>query len=163
MKTHIAGLTALLGEAQLLIGDDIGERYHVDWSQESPQAPALVVRPRDTNDISATLAYCHEHGLSVVTQGGLSGLAGGATPLPGEIALSLERLKGIVEIDEQSMTLTAKSGTPLQVVQQAAAAKGLRLPLDLGARGSAAIGGNVSTNAGGNQVLSFGMTRALVL
>ncbi|PWQ97394.1 FAD-binding oxidoreductase [Leucothrix pacifica] len=163
MQTHIDALTELLGADQLLTGSDISERYQVDWSKEAPHMPEFVVRPRNTADVSTFLRYCSEHKLPVVPQGGLTGLAGGATPRDGEIALSLERLNGITELDKQSMTMTVKAGTPLQVIQQAAEAEGLRLPVDLGARGSCQIGGNVSTNAGGNQVLSFGMTRALVL
>ena len=163
MQNHINALTALLGSEQLLTGQAIGERYQVDWSGENPHLPSLVVRPDSTEVVSKLLKYCNEHQLSVVTQGGMTGLAGGATPRDNEIALSLERMKGIVELDHQSMTMTVKSGTQLQVIQQAADAVGLRLPLDLGARGSCQIGGNVATNAGGNQVLSFGMARALVL
>jgi len=125
--------------------------------------PELVVRPRDTKDISVFLKYCNDHKLPVVTQGGLTGLAGGATPQYGEIVLSMERLKGVTELDQQSMTMTVKAGTPLQTIHDAAEDVGLRFPVDLGARGSCQIGGNVSTNAGGNQVLSFGMTRASVL
>ena len=163
MQNHIDALTTLLGEEQLLIGQAIGEKHQVDWSGENPQLPLIVVRPDSTEVVSLLLKYCNEHQLSVVTQGGMTGLAGGATPRENEIALSLERMNGIVELDHQSMTLTAKSGTQLQMIQQAAEAVGLRLPLDLGARGSCQIGGNVATNAGGNQVLSFGMARALVL
>jgi FAD/FMN-containing dehydrogenase len=163
MQQHITALTELLGAAQLLTGADVSQKYQADWSNENPQLPEVVVRPRDTADVSALLSYCNTHNLPVVTQGGLTGLAGGATPKAGEIALSMERLSGITELDHQSMTITAKSGTPLQVIHQAAEAAGFRLPLDLGSRGSCNIGGNVSTNAGGNQVLSFGMTRALVL
>lgn len=163
MQTHIDALTELLGAEQLLTGNDISERYQVDWSKEAPCIPPMVVRPRDTADVSALLAYCNQQKLPVVVQGGLTGLAGGATPREGEVAVSLERLNGITELDTQSMTITVKAGTPLQVVQQAATDVGLRLPVDLGARGSCQIGGNVATNAGGNQVVSFGMTRALVL
>ena len=163
MQNHIDALTVLLGKEQLLTGQAIGEKYQVDWSGENPQLPSLVVRPDTTEVVSKLLKYCNQHQLSVVTQGGMTGLAGGATPQENEIALSLERMNGIVELDHQSMTMTVKSGTQLQVIQQAAEAVGLRLPLDLGARGSCQIGGNVATNAGGNQVLSFGMARALVL
>jgi len=163
MQHHIDALSKLLGTEQLLTGSDIGEKYQVDWSNESPLLPEVVVRPRDTADVSVLLAYCNEHRLPVVPQGGLTGLAGGATPRAGEVALSMERLSGVTELDAQSMTLTVKAGTPLQLVHQAAEDAGFRFPVDLGARGSCQIGGNVSTNAGGNQVLSFGMTRALVL
>ena len=163
MQKHIEALTKLLGESQLITGEDIGEKYQSDWSGENPHMPELVVRPDSTAVVSKLLKYCNEERLAVVTQGGLTGLAGGATPRDNEIVLSLERMHGIVELDHQSMTMTVKAGTQLQVIQKAADTAGLRLPLDLGARGSCQIGGNVSTNAGGNQVLSFGMARALVL
>lgn len=77
--------------------------------------------------------------------------------------LGLEKLSGVVELDTDSMTLTAKAGTPLEVLQNAAREAGFLLPLDLGARGSCTIGGNIATNAGGNQVIQYGMTRSLVL
>ena len=155
-------IEALFPDA-VLIGDAVSEKYAVDWSAENAYQPTMVVRPKRVEDISSLLAYCNTNDLPVVTQGGLTGLAGGATPQQGEVVLSLERLSGITEIDSQSMTLTALAGTPLEQLQQAAEDAGFYLPLDLGARGSCTIGGNVSTNAGGNQVLYYGMTRALVL
>jgi FAD/FMN-containing dehydrogenase len=94
-----------------------------------------------------------------VTQGGLTGLAGGAHPQTGEIALSLERMNGVEEIDTASATLTALAGTPLAVVQQAADEAGFLCGIDLGARGTCTIGGNIATNAGGNQVVRYGMAR----
>jgi len=99
----------------------------------------------------------------VVVQGGMSGLSGGATPQPGEISISLERMSGIEELDRVGGTATVLAGTPLQVLQEAAGDADMLFPLDLGARGSCTVGGNISTNAGGNQVIRFGMMRALVL
>jgi FAD/FMN-containing dehydrogenase len=93
----------------------------------------------------------------------LTGLCGGARAVDGAVALSLERLTGIDEIDPSSSTITVRAGTPLQVVQQAVDAAGFFFPLDLGARGSCAIGGNLSTNAGGNRVIRYGMARESVL
>lgn len=147
----------------VLLGDAVSDRYAVDWSAEHAYQPAIVVRPKRLEDVSTLLGYCNDNALSVVTQGGLTGLSGGATPQQDEIVLSLELLSGITELDQQSMTLSALAGTPLSVLQEAAQAAGFYLPLDLGARGSCTIGGNVATNAGGNQVLYYGMTRALVL
>ncbi len=147
----------------LLTGADISERYQHDWSSEPAGVPLAVVRPGSTDEVSAIMQLCSQHGQKVVVQGGLTGLCGGGNPRPRELALSLERLSGIEEIDIASMTMTVKAGTPLQVIQEAAAAKGFVFPLDLGARGTCNIGGNISTNAGGNQVLRFGMTRNLVL
>lgn len=147
----------------LLKGADISERYQHDWSSEAPGIPVAVARPLDTAEVSAIMRLCHEHDQAVVVQGGLSGLCGGANPQGNELAISLERLNGVEEIDTAAMTMTVRAGTPLQVVQETAAAAGFVFPLDLGARGTCNIGGNISTNAGGNQVLRFGMTRNLVL
>jgi len=163
MQKHIEAIEAILDERSVMSGDAIEARYHVDWSGEHACPPALVLRPADSKAVSKALAYCNEHQLSVVMQGGLTGLSGGATPNEGEVSLSLERLNGITELDAEGMTITVKAGTPLEVIQKAASDAGLRFPLDLGARGSCQIGGNVSTNAGGNQVIRFGSTRALVL
>ena len=109
------------------------------------------------------MRICHRHGVAVVPQGGLTGLCGGARAAPDQIALSLERLVGVEEIDAASATMTVRAGTPLEAVQQAADAAGFFCPLDLGARGSCAIGGNLSTNAGGNRVIRYGMARDMVL
>ena len=162
LDKHYHEIKALL-PACVLVGDAVSEKYAVDWSAENAHQPPMVVRPKCVEDVASLLAYCNSNALSVVTQGGLTGLAGGATPQQDEIVLSLELLSGITEVDSQSMTLTALAGTPLSQLQQAAQDAGFYLPLDLGARGSCTIGGNVATNAGGNQVLHYGMTRSLVL
>ncbi len=147
----------------VLTGEDVTPRYHADWSRENPCRPEVVLRPADTQGLSKALALCNAAGQPIVIQGGMTGLSGGATPRHGEWAMSLERLRGIVELDPDSMTITARAGTPLEAVQQAAEEAGFILPLDLGARGSCNIGGNISTNAGGNSVIQYGMARALVL
>ncbi len=147
----------------LVAGDDVGERHSVDFTAENALRPEAVLRPGTAREVADILKACHELGQPVVVQGGMTGLAGGATPQAGELALSMERLNGIEELDEAAMTLTALAGTPLQVLQEAAEQAGLLLPLDYGARGSCHIGGAIATNAGGNQVIRFGMTRNLVL
>ena len=162
-EEKIMALRQHLGEISLLTGNDIGERYSVDFTGENRQTPLAVVRPKSTREVSLVLKTCSALAQRVVIQGGLTGLAGGATPKPNEVAISLERLSGIEEVDVNSMTLTAMAGTPLQTAQDAATSAGLLLPLDYGARGSCHIGGAIATNAGGNQVIRFGMTRNLVL
>lgn len=147
----------------VLTGDQINEKHQVDWTFVNHCMPDAVLRPKTTEEVSAILRQCNASGQPVVVQGGLTGLAGGATPSPGEVALSLENMTGIEEIDEQAMTMTVQAGTALQTIQQAALEKGLMFPMDLGARGTANIGGNVSTNAGGVQVIRYGMTRALIM
>lgn len=159
-------LTALeraLGPDTVLTGGAVGAKYHVDFSHEHPCAPFALVRPRSTAELASILSLCNEVGQAVVVQGGMTGLSGGATPRQGELAVSLERMTGIEHIDTAAMTATVLAGTPLQTVQQAASEHGFLFPLDLGARGSCTIGGNIATNAGGNQVIRFGMMRSLVL
>jgi FAD/FMN-containing dehydrogenase len=162
MSDLIDALKAALG-SQVKTGSDIPLRNHADASGLSPTPPKALVMPQTTEDVATALRICHEHNHAVVIQGGLTGLAGGAHPQAGEVALSLERMAGIEEIDAASATLTALAGTPLAVVQQAADEAGYLCGIDLGARGSCTIGGNAATNAGGNQVLRYGMARRNIL
>ncbi len=162
LKNHQRALKELL-PGRVFVGHEISDKYSVDWSAENACRPSILVRAKSVDDVSLLLEYCNAHRLAVVTQGGLTGLAGGATPQANEIALSLELCTGITDVDVDSMTISAFAGTPLAAIQQAALDAGYCFPLDLGARDSCTIGGNVATNAGGNQVLSYGMTRALVL
>jgi FAD/FMN-containing dehydrogenase len=163
MKNLIASLVEFLDPSTVLTGADISEKYHTDWSGADPCQPLALLKPKTTLQLSGIMALCHQHDQPVVIQGGLTGLAGGATPQAGEIAISLERMNGIEELDSTAMTLTAFAGTPLQALQDAADNNDLFLPLDLGARGSCNIGGNVATNAGGTEVIRYGMTRSMVL
>ncbi|MBT6114864.1 MAG: FAD-binding oxidoreductase [Porticoccaceae bacterium] len=163
MNNLIASLVELLDPSTVLTGADISEKYHADWSGADPCQPLALLKPKTTQQLSEIMALCHQHDQPVVIQGGLTGLAGGATPQSGEIAISLERMNGIEELDATAMTVTALAGTPLQVLQDAAEDRELFLPLDLGARGSCNIGGNLATNAGGTEVIRYGMTRSMVL
>jgi FAD/FMN-containing dehydrogenase len=158
MSNVIDALVAALG-SKIRIGSDIPSRNHTDASGLQPAIPQALILPQTTEDVSTALRLCHQHRQAVVTQGGLTGLAGGAHPQTGEIALSLERMNGVEEIDTASATLTALAGTPLAVVQQAADEAGFLCGIDLGARGTCTIGGNIATNAGGNQVVRYGMAR----
>ena len=141
----------------------IDHRFSGDWSSVAHIEPKAVVLPRTTNDVSLALAICNDYRQPVVTQGGLTGLAGGATPRLGDVVINVERMSGVVEIDRDAATITVWAGTTLQAAQDAANAAGLELTLDLGARGSCHIGGNVATNAGGNRVIRYGMARDHVL
>ncbi|WP_232346446.1 FAD-binding oxidoreductase [Cupriavidus sp. USMAA2-4] len=153
-----------LDPAGLQAGADIEMRFRKDWyAPLDPQPPLAVARPRDTGEVAAVLAACHRYGQPVVPQGGLTGLAAGATPRGGELVLSLERLRGVEAIDPQAGTMTVRAGTTLQAAQEAAREAGWLLALDLGARGSCQIGGNLATNAGGNRVIRYGMAREQVL
>ena len=163
MNTLLDQLEATLGPSGLVVGSAISDKYSADWSGAKPCPPAALLKPKTTNELSAVMALCHQYDQPVVVQGGLTGLAGGATPQNGEFAVSLERMNVVEEIDATAMTLSAQAGTPLQLLQEAAAEHDLFVPLDLGARGSCMIGGNVATNAGGTEVIRYGMTRSMVL
>ncbi len=158
----IAGLKAALGDDVVLTGDDVTARAG-DGSGTAPCAARAVLRPRTTEQVSAALAACHRAGQPVVPQGGLTGLVGGGVAGDLEVAITLERMTAIEEIDPVGRTMTVQAGAALQRIQEAAEAQGLLFPLDLGARGSCTIGGNVATNAGGNRVIRYGMTRESVL
>ena len=119
--------------------------------------------PRSTEEVATILCYCNERRIGVQPQGGMTGLSGGAVPTGPCVVLSLERMRAIREIDTAAGTITVEAGVVMEAVQRSADAAGLFFPLDLGGRGSCQIGGNLSTNAGGNRVLRFGMARDLVL
>jgi len=159
----LSSLREAMGPAAVLIGADVPERNRNDWSMQQPSTPLAVIRPVDAAGVSLALKACRAAGVPVVPQGGLTGLCGGARPEDGWVALSMERMVGIQEVDPASATMTVWAGTPLETVQRAAADAGFYFALDLGARGSCAIGGNLSTNAGGNRVIRYGMARELVL
>ena len=141
MSELISQLESALDASSLLLGDAISDKYYADWSGAEPCPPGALLKPRTTGELSAIMALCHQYNQSVVVQGGLTGLAGGATPKLGEFAISLERMSGVTEVDITGMTLTAEAGTPLQLIQEAAEKQDVFLPLDLGARGSCMIGG----------------------
>ena len=159
----VAALRAALGHEVVLLPHEFAGRKNADWSRMPCAEPVALARPRSTEQVARIMAICHAHRLPVVTQGGLTGLTGGACLHGGELALSLELMNGIEAIDTVSGTMTVLAGTPLQTVQVAADEAGFLFPLDLGARGSCTIGGNLATNAGGNRVIKYGMMREQAL
>jgi FAD/FMN-containing dehydrogenase len=156
-------LRSLLGPAGFITEPDLLERYSSDWSKYQHFRPIAVARPANVADLARTLALCNAAKQRIVVQGGLTGLCGGGCPFDGELALSTERLTAIEALDEHDLTLTAQAGVTLEKVQQAAANAGFEFPLDFGARGTCTVGGFLSTNAGGNSVIRYGVTRNLVL
>jgi len=158
-------LTDLLGPAAVLAeGPDL-EPYAVDWRKLFPGKPACVVRPSSAEQVAGIVRICREAGAAIVPQGGNTGLAGGAVPDASgtQVVLSLNRMAAIRNVDPVGLTLEAEAGCILKVAQDAAAAAGRLLPISLAAEGSATIGGVVAANAGGVNVLRYGMTRSLVL
>ena len=155
-------LASIVGPAHVLTGDDVSARA-VSWGDRSPCRALAIVRPGSTDEVSRVLAACHAARQPIVTFGGLTGLVQGCVAGPGEVALSLERMHRIEEVDPIGRTMTVEAGVPVQKVQEEAERHGLLYPVDFGARGSAHIGGSVATNAGGNGVIRYGMTRDSVL
>ncbi|QFG37581.1 FAD/FMN-containing dehydrogenase [Paracoccus pantotrophus] len=163
MGIVLTELEAALGTRGILTGPDACAGYAADQSGLVLGTPGVVLRPADTAETSVAVKICAAHGLPIIPQGGRTGLSGGGCALPGSVVLNCERMTGIEEIDLGAMTMTVHAGTPLQVVQEAAREQGLDYPVDIGARGSATIGGTIATNAGGVRVLRHGMTRQNVL
>ncbi len=155
-------LAADLPKGAILTGDDVTSRAAV-WGGGAPNRARAILRPRSTEDVAAILRRAHEHDQPIVPLGGATGLVQGGVAAEREINLSMELMTAIEEIDEINRFAIVQAGAPVQAVQEAVEAKGLFLPLDLGSRGSATIGGTISTNAGGNRVIRFGMMRDMVL
>ena len=159
------GLGRVLGDDIVLSAAEEIARYCSDWHGDVISGAVAVVRPRSTDQVAATVRACREFGLSIVPQGGNTGLVlGGIPDVPErQVVLSLERMNRIREIDADDLSAVVEAGCILSELKDAVAEKGMFFPLALGAQGSCRIGGNVSTNAGGINVLRYGMTRELVL
>jgi FAD/FMN-containing dehydrogenase len=162
-STLAAELLKSLGPHGFATGAQANTKHQQDWSGLPRTVPLGVVYPRNTQEVAQVIEHCQRHHIPVVTQGGLTGLAGGAHPIENGLVLSTEKMSGVSNVDPLMGTLTAWAGTPLQEIQNAAEAAGLYFPIDLGSRGSCTIGGNLATNAGGNKVIRYGMTREHVL
>ncbi|HEV7252750.1 MAG TPA: FAD-binding oxidoreductase [Mesorhizobium sp.] len=155
-------LAAIVGAGNVLGREQIHDRVVDFWSKDRTKALALV-RPGSTAEVSAVLRLCHARGQAVVPEGGRTNLVRGTQAEPDEVLLSLERMNGISEIEPASTWVGVGAGAILGRVQEQAQAKGLRVGLDLGARGSATVGGLLATNAGGMQVMRYGAARAQAL
>lgn len=141
------------------------ERYLHDWTGDYRGTALAVLRPKSVEEVQALVRICAEHRVPIVPQGGNTGLVAGtiADGPPSVVVVSLERLNRIRGIDAVNFTLRADAGAVLQTLKDAAESEDMLFPLALGAQGSCQIGGNVATNAGGINVLRYGMTRDLVL
>lgn len=157
-------LRAIVGSQQVLTGSDAAP-YLTDWRKRFVGAAQAVVRPADAQQVAAVVRLCAQTKTPIVPQGGNTGLVGGATPdsTGTAIVISLARLNNIRSIDTLNNTVIVEAGVVLQTLQEHAREAGRLFPLSLAAQGSATIGGNLSTNAGGTQVLRYGNTRELCL
>ena len=155
-------LSALSDQVSVLDAAEAGPRYLRDWGDEVGD-PAPVVRPRTPEALQQVVCKLAALGIPMVPQGGMSGLVGGGAPRSGEVVVSTELMQRIEHVDTLSATMRVQAGVSLQAVQEEAERHGFFYPVDLGSRGSCNIGGNIATNAGGNRVLQYGMTRASIL
>ncbi|WP_433924401.1 FAD-binding oxidoreductase [Vreelandella sp. 21] len=162
MDKLLNDLVAIVGPSGVLLGDDVSQRS-VDWFTGAPCRAKAIVRPRSTEQLSRVMALCYQADQPVVTHGGMTGIVHGGMASPDEIVVSLELMNQIEEIDPVGSTILAQAGVTLQRVQEAAQEIDMQFPLDLGARGSCTIGGNIATNAGGIRVIRYGMMRQQVL
>lgn len=160
----LLALRDITGAAHVLTGADCAP-YETDWRKRYHGRALAVVRPGSTAEVAAVVQACARSGAAIVTQGGNTGLVGGATPDGSctQVVLQLGRLNRIRAVDRANDTLTAEAGCVLQAVQAAAHDAGRLFPLSLAAEGSCTIGGNLATNAGGTQVLRYGNARELCL
>ena len=158
-------LSAIVGSSNVLTAPDDTKPYFIDWRRQYSALAECVVRPANTGEVSRIVALCARKAVAIVPQGGNTGLVGGSVPTGGrrEILLSLSRLNRIREIDALNDTITVEAGCVLAAVQEAAERAGRLFPLSLAAEGSCQIGGNLSTNAGGVNVLRYGGARDQVL
>ena len=162
MADAVAELAALVGADRIIPAESVAQRSTSYWNSAPMQAKAIVA-PRSTEEAAEVLRWCNENNQTGITQGGLTNCVSAVEPDGDDIVVSLEKMNKIVEIDRVGGTAIVEGGAILQTVQEQIAAEGLYFPLDLGARGSCTIGGNVATNAGGINVLRYGMMRNLVL
>jgi FAD/FMN-containing dehydrogenase len=161
MSDLISALRTIVGDGHVLAAADLRAGYETDWTGRWHGESLAVVRPADTGEISAVLRACADHRVAVVTQGGNTGLVGGAVPadrLP-EIVLSMRRLDSLGDVDPALMQLPCGAGVTLARLQQTAADAGLQAGLDLAARDSATVGGLAACNAGGLQAVRYGTAR----
>lgn len=160
----IAALGGVLPNGGLLTTEADLARYSRDWSGDHFGRPLAVARPASVEEMSALMRRCHEERIPVVPQGGLTGLVGAAVAAESvEVVISLERLNKIRSVSPIDFAMVVEAGCILEDAKRAAEAQDCLLPITFGAQGSCRIGGNVATNAGGFNVLRYGMTRDLVL
>jgi len=163
MSTIVDLLIKTFGKDSVLTREEAALRVASNWRQKGHLDCLALLRPKTTSEVCEMLRTCNDLDLPVVPHGGLTNVVGGTITKPNEIALSLERMNEIEEINVQNKTVTVQAGVVLQTLQKTLAENALLFPLDLGAKGSCMIGGNIASNAGGLQALRYGVTRNLVL
>lgn len=165
LDTFIEACADIVGTQQVLTDPIDLDRYGTDWTGQYVGKPLAIVRPNATDQVSDLVRLCVEKGIAMVPASGRTGLCGGGVPIQGQpsLIISLERMNRIRTVDIAARTITVEAGVVLEALHNAALGHGLIFPLIFGAKGSCMIGGNLSTNAGGSNVVRYGNTRDLCL
>jgi FAD/FMN-containing dehydrogenase len=158
----VAALQDIVGERHVLTGKAVAET-EFPWNTHTACAAMAIIKPATTEEVAAILRCCNDAGQTVVPFGGMTNLVQGCATTASDIVLSLARMNRVEDVDGSAGTITARAGVTLQAAQHAAAAAGLFFPVDIGARASCQLGGIASSNAGGNKVIRYGMTRDAIL
>ncbi len=162
----LARLEEIVGPSYVMPGAaDAAAPYRTDWTGQYSGTPLAIVRPKNTHEVADIVRACHAFGVSIVPVGGRTGLCGGGVSVGDSesIVVSLECMNAVRALDKSARTITLDAGVILQTAQEHALDAGLVFPLTFGAQGSAMIGGALSTNAGGSNVVKYGTTRELCI
>ncbi|XP_028148779.1 D-2-hydroxyglutarate dehydrogenase, mitochondrial [Diabrotica virgifera virgifera] len=162
-QQHVGFFKDLLGLNRVITDSEECESFNVDWIKGVRGYSQCVLKPKTTEEVSKILSYCNKHRIAVCPQGGNTGLVGGSVPVFDEVILWTGLMNEIDSLDETSGVLTCQAGCILENLESYVSERGLMIPLDLGAKGSCHIGGNVSTNAGGLRLIRYGNLHGSVL
>lgn len=162
-EVDITFFTDLLGKAYILVDAEAMEAYSHDETEDLHYSPEIVLKPSTTEQVSKIVSYCNENKIPVTPMGARTGLSGGALPLFGGVALSMECFDKIIEIDTDNLQAIVEPGVITQVFQEAVIEKRLYYPPDPASRGSCFIGGNIAENSGGPKAVKYGVTNDYVL
>jgi FAD/FMN-containing dehydrogenase len=163
-QNFLQALRSIVGTANVLTEGDLSA-WELDWRKRELGKALAVVRPANTQEVAAVVQACAAAGISIVPQGGNTGMVVGSTPDASgtQLVLSLTRMNRIRQLDAANLTVTVEAGCVLQTLQEACEAAGFLYPLSMASEGSCTVGGNLGTNAGGTQVVRYGNTRELCL
>ncbi|PNF27569.1 D-2-hydroxyglutarate dehydrogenase, mitochondrial [Cryptotermes secundus] len=160
---HVQHFKSILPKERVITDEDDIAAHNVDWLGMVRGASQIVLKPKTTEEVSAILKYCNAENLAVCPQGGNTGLVGGSVPVFDEVVISTSLMNNIISLDELSGVLVCQAGCILENLDSYLSERGLMMPLDLGAKGTCQIGGNVSTNAGGIRLIRYGSLQGSVL
>ncbi len=160
---HLALFQKICGDKNVYVDEEALNHYAHDETEDLHFLPDVVIKPANTEEISAILKICNQHKIPVTPRGAGTGLSGGALPHLGGVLLSLERLNKIINIDERNLQVTTEPGVITEVLQNAVKEKGLFYPPDPSSRGSCMIGGNIAENSGGPKAVKYGVVKDYVL